>query len=62
MEAACKALVTQRLKQSGMRWGHKGGQAILNLRGWSQSERFDQTWALLAATLQAEVSSLPATK
>jgi hypothetical protein len=55
MEAACKTLVTQRLKQSGMRWGHKGGQAILNLRGWSQSERFDHAWSLLAATFRAEV-------
>jgi hypothetical protein len=54
MEAACKTLVTQRLKQSGMRWGHKGGQAILNLRGWSQSERFDHAWSLIAATFRAE--------
>ena len=58
MEAACKTLVTQRLKQSGMRWGHKGGQAILNLRGWAQSDRFDQAWALLAATYQAEITLL----
>ena len=57
-EAACKTLVTQRLKQSGMRWGKEGGQAILNLRGWAQSERFDQAWALLAATFQAEITLL----
>jgi len=55
-EAACKTLVGQRLKQSGMRWGREGGQAILNLRGWAQSERFDQAWALLAATFKAEVT------
>jgi hypothetical protein len=36
-EDACKMLVTQRLKQSGMRWSQDGGQAILNLRGWAQS-------------------------
>lgn len=58
MEAACKTLVTQRLKQSGMRWGKEGGQAILNLRGWAQSERFEQAWAMLAATYQAEVTIL----
>ena len=58
MEAACKTLVTQRLKQSGMRWGQQGGQAILNLRGWAQSERFDQAWALLAATFHAEITLL----
>jgi hypothetical protein len=56
VEAACKTLVTQRLKQSGMRWEEKGGQAILTVRGWTQSaDRFDRAWALLAATYQAEV-------
>jgi len=56
VEAACKTLVTQRMKQSGMRWGEDGGQAILTVRGWTQSgDRFDRAWALLAATYQAEV-------
>ena len=32
VEAACKTLVTQRLKRSGMRWRHIVGQAILTLR------------------------------
>ncbi len=59
VEAACKTLVTQRMKQSGMRWEEKGGQAILTLRGWTQSgDRFDRAWALLAATYQAEVVTL----
>jgi len=59
VEAACKMLVTQRMKQSGMRWGEEGGQAILTLRGWAQSgDRFDRAWALLAATYQAEVVTL----
>lgn len=31
-EAACKTVVTQRLKLSGMRWTQQGAQAILNLR------------------------------
>jgi hypothetical protein len=31
-EAACKTIVTQRLKLSGMRWTSNGAQAILNLR------------------------------
>jgi hypothetical protein len=57
-EAACKTLVTQRLKQSGMRWSQGGGQAILNLRGWAQSERFDQAWAMLAATYRTEITIL----
>jgi hypothetical protein len=31
-EAACKTIVTQRLKLSGMRWMKRGAQTILNLR------------------------------
>lgn len=58
VEAACKTLVTQRLKQSGMRWSTGGAQAILTPRGWDQSERFDQAWALLAATFHADVTVL----
>lgn len=58
VEAACKTLVTQRLKNSGMRWGQAGAQAILTPRGWDQSERFDKAWALVAATFHAEVTVL----
>jgi hypothetical protein len=58
VEAACKTLVTQRMKQSGMRWGREGGQAILNARGWTQSHRFDHAWALIAATYRSEITLL----
>jgi len=58
VEAACKTLVAQRLKLSGMRWGTHGAQAILTMRGWDQSERFDQAWALVAATYQRDVHVL----
>lgn len=58
VEAACKTLVTQRLKQSGMRWSAAGAQAILTPRGWDQSERFDEAWTLIAATFHAEVTVL----
>lgn len=58
VEAACKTLVAQRLKLSGMRWGKKGAQAILTMRGWDQSERFDEAWALVAATYHCEVHVL----
>jgi len=57
VEAACKTLVAQRLKLSGMRWG-RGAQAILTARGWDQSERFDEAWALLAAAHQVEIHVL----
>lgn len=55
VEAACKTLVTQRLKRSGMRWRHAGGQAILTLRAFEQSGRFDRAWHLLAATYKHDV-------
>lgn len=58
VEAACKTLVAQRLKLSGMRWGDHGGQAILNLRAWHQSDRFDRAWALIAAEYKAEVTTI----
>jgi hypothetical protein len=56
VEAACKTLVTQRMKRSGMRWRHEGGQAILTFRALAQSQRFDRGWALLAATYKNKVS------
>lgn len=58
VEAACKTIVTQRLKNSGMRWSVSGAQAVLTPRGWDQSERFDEAWALIAATFHTEVSVL----
>ena len=58
VEAACKTLVTQRLKLSGMRWSTAGAQAILTPRGWDQSDRFDEAWTLIASTLQTEVTVL----
>ena len=56
VEAACKTLATQRLKRSGMRWRHEGGQAILTLRGLVQSHRFEQAWTMLSANYRADVS------
>src|SRR5215510_4647828 len=55
VEAACKTVVTQRFKQSGMRWSARGAQAVLTPRAWDQSERFDEAWALVAATFHADV-------
>jgi hypothetical protein len=49
MEAACKTLVTQRLKQSGMAWTQAGGQPILTLRSLIQSDRWQPAWQLLRA-------------
>jgi hypothetical protein len=55
VEAACKTLVSERLKQSGMRWTIRGGQAILTLRSLLQSDRWENAWRLLAASYKAEI-------
>jgi len=47
VEAACKTLVSQRLKRSGMRWAMLGGQAILTFRSLIKSKRFNAAWDLL---------------
>ncbi len=57
VEAACKTLVTQRMKRSGMRWRHEGGQALLTLRGLVQSDRFDHGWRMLAQCYRANVTA-----
>ena len=56
VEAACQTLATQRLKRSGMRWRHAGGQAILTLRALAQSDRFDRAWQMMGATYKREVA------
>jgi hypothetical protein len=56
VEAACKSLVAQRLKRSGMRWRVPGGQAILTFRALCQSERFERAWPLLVKTYKQTVT------
>jgi len=58
MEAACKTLVTQRLKRSGMAWTPEGGQAILTLRSLIQSQRWSHAWTLWAADFRQPVTIL----
>jgi hypothetical protein len=56
VEAACKTLVTQRMKGAGMRWRHAGGQAILTWRALLQSDRFVPGWNLVAQTYKKPVT------
>jgi hypothetical protein len=42
IEAGCKNIIGKRLKQSGMRWSHKGANAIIALRCGLYSEKFDE--------------------
>ncbi len=48
VEAACKTLVTQRMRRSGMSWRQQGGQAILTVRSLLQSDRWNRGWNLAA--------------
>jgi hypothetical protein len=47
VESACKAVVGQRLKGSGMRWGEDGADAVCHLRALFRSEasQWDAFWA-----------------
>ena len=56
VEAACKTLVSQRLKRAGMRWRTAGGQAILTFRALCQSDRFERAWQLLSETYKRSVT------
>lgn len=50
VESACKQIVTERLKLSGMRWSHAGAQQIMTLRSILLSQTWDATFkkALIA--------------
>ena len=44
VEAGCKTIVGQRLKQSGMRWTVRGANAIIALRCCELSGRWEEFW------------------
>ena len=60
-EAACKTLVTQRMKRSAMSWRHEGGQAILTLRSLQQSGRMEAAWLVLGARFRESITIDPDT-
>jgi hypothetical protein len=51
VEAACKQVVNQRLKGTGMRWSESGADAVCHLRALFRSEagQWDACWATLVA-------------
>jgi hypothetical protein len=59
IEASCKTLVSQRMKQSGMAWTQTGGQAILTLRSVIQSDRWHPAWELLRSDFRKTVTVCP---
>ena len=44
IEAGCKTVIGQRLKQSGMEWSLRGANAIIALRSVIKSGRFEDYW------------------
>jgi hypothetical protein len=44
VEAGCKTIIGQRLKQSGMEWSLRGANAIISLRCMIKSGRFEDYW------------------
>jgi hypothetical protein len=44
VEAGCKTIIGQRLKQSGMEWTVRGANAIIALRCVMRSNRFEDYW------------------
>lgn len=44
VEAGCKTVVGQRLKQSGMLWGRPGAQSVLDLRCALLGNRWNECW------------------
>ena len=49
MEAGCRTVVAQRLKQSGMHWTVKGANSIISLRCSLLSNRWEDFWEWRAA-------------
>lgn len=49
VEAGCRTVIGERLKQSGMRWSVRGANAIIALRCCILSSRFEDFWAARAS-------------
>jgi hypothetical protein len=49
VEAACKTIVAQRLKQSGMEWSVRGANAIISLRCMTLSHNLEDFWESASA-------------
>jgi len=49
VEAGCKTVIGQRLKQSGMEWSVRGANAIIALRCMMKSNRLEDYWESRAA-------------
>jgi hypothetical protein len=50
VEAACKTIVTQRFKSSGMHWSEQGLSHLLSIRTALLSNRYEEFWRSLLPT------------
>jgi len=55
VEAGCKAVIGQRLKNSGMFWTESGGKNILHLRCALLGNRWDECWNRLHDSLRLKI-------
>ena len=53
LEAGCKVVVGSRLKRSGMHWTVRGSNAIIALRCYKLSGRFEDFWERRAHRVEA---------
>ena len=58
VEAACKTVVAERLKRSGMQWDYEGAQSILSLRAASRSRQFDTSFDMIRGEVNRKVIPL----
>ena len=58
VEAACKTVVAERLKRSGMQWDYEGAQSILSLRTASRSGQFDTSFDMIRGEVNRKVIPL----
>jgi hypothetical protein len=58
VEAACKTPGRSTPQAQRHALGNRRGPGRFTMRGWDQSERFDEAWAPVAATRQREVHVL----
>ena len=56
VEAAGKTLITEPLERSGMRWGVRGGHAVLTPRPFVQNRRFDHAGPPLTKAYRTTVA------
>ncbi len=55
VEGTCRHIVVDRLRGTGMRWGHTGGQAILTFRALLINGQFNEAWSRLMSLENKDV-------